>query len=160
MGGRPCKPTALKLLHGEKNKDRIRVDEPKPRPITPEVPPTLDKYAKAEWKRMVPILERNRLLTEVDGNTLAAYCQLISLNIQTSKALKRCGYKMVAEKHTVDGAGNEFIEVKANPLVNQQLKIISQLVPYFREFGMTPVSRTKISTGGRMDPGEYEALLD
>ena len=154
------KPTELKLLHGEKNKDRIRADEPKPRPITPEAPGTLDKYAKAEWKRMVPILERNRLLTEVDGNTLAAYCQLISLNIQTSKALKACGHKMVAEKHTVDGAGNEFVEAKANPLVNQQLKIIAQLLPYFREFGLSPASRTKISTGGRMDPGEYEALLD
>jgi P27 family predicted phage terminase small subunit len=93
-------------------------------------------------------LERNGLLTEVDVDTLEGYCRLQSLNHYTARALKKCGYKMLTEKHTVDSAGNEFLEAKTNPLVNQQLKIISQLLPYFREFGMSPASRSKISVPG------------
>jgi len=149
------KPTALKLLHGEKNKDRIPENEPMPPPITGGPPASLDRYGRTAWANTVPILERNGLATEVDGATLEEYCQLQSLNMHTSKALKKCKYKMLTEKHTVDGAGNEFLEAKVNPLVSQKLKIIAQLLPYFREFGMSPASRTKITVAGGGNEDEF-----
>ena len=155
MAGRPPKPTALKLLHGEKNKDRIRKNEPKPPPISLEPPASLDRYGREAWERTVPILEVNGLATAVDRDTLIEYCHLQSLNVHTMRALKKCGDKMLTEKHTVDGAGNEFLEAKVNPLVNQKLKIIAQLLPYFREFGMTPASRTKISVQGGGNEDEF-----
>jgi len=153
MIGRPPIPTALKLLNGDKHKDRMNPNEPKPPAVTPDMPTTLDKYGRKIWQRTVPILERNGLLTEVDGDTLAEYCHLQALNAHVSRALKRCRYKMLAEKHTVDGAGNEILEVKTNPLVTQKMQISAKLLPYLREFGMSPASRTRIQVagGGRKD---------
>jgi P27 family predicted phage terminase small subunit len=103
----------------------------------------------------VPILERNGLLTEADGDTLAEYCQLQSLNLHVTRALKRCKNKVLTEKHTVDGAGNEILEVKTNPLVTQKLNIASKLLPYLREFGMSPASRTRIQVAGGGDKDEF-----
>lgn len=149
------KPTALKILHGEKNKDRINPNEPKPPAITPDPPVTLDRHGKDVWRRTVPVLGRNGLLTEVDGDTLAEYCHLQSLNYHVCRALKRCGHSMLTEKHTVDGAGNEILEVKTNPLVTQKLNIAARLLPYLREFGMTPASRTRIQVAGGSRQDEF-----
>lgn len=160
MGGRPLKPTALKLIEGEKNKDRINKSEPKPRPVSPQPPATLDKYGRAEWKRMASIYERLGLLTEIDGAAFAAYCALYSQSVHISKALKACKYKVLAEKHTVDGAGNEHLEVKINPLITAQRQVLAQMLPYIREFGGSPSSRGRISVPGGGGPGEFENLLD
>lgn len=158
--GRLRKPTALRLIEGEKNKDRINKNEPKPRPITPDPPAGMDRYASAEWKRMAPILGRLGLLTEVDGAALAAHCKLHSLDIQTSKALKECGDKLLTYKTTVDMDGGTNIEAKVNPLVTLQLKIIAQKRVYLNDFGMNPASRAKISVPGAGENGAYEDLLD
>ena len=154
------KPTALKLIEGEKNKDRINKNEPKPRPVTPEPPAGMDRYARVEWRRMVPILGRLGLLTEVDGTALAAHCELHSLDIQTSKALKKCGHKLLTEKTTVDMDGGTNIEVKVNPLVTLKLKIIAQKRVYLNDFGMNPANRTKITVPGAGNDSAYENLLD
>lgn len=154
------KPTALKLIEGEKNKDRINKNEPKPRPISPQPPAHLDGIARREWRRFAPVLERLGLLTEVDGESFGAYCQLHSLNVHVSRALKKCKYKMLTEKTTVDMDGGTNIEVKQNPLVVQQRQILAQMRGYIAEFGLSPSSRGKISVPGAGEDGAFENLLD
>ena len=154
------KPTALKLIHGEKNKDRIRKNEPKPRPVSPGVPSHLDPIARREWKRLAVVFGRLGLLTEIDGASFAGYCIAHSTLVRINRALKDCGYKMLAEKHTVDGAGNEHLEVKANPLIVQQRLALMAIRSFCTEFGMSPSSRGKISVPGAGEDGSYENLLD
>jgi P27 family predicted phage terminase small subunit len=45
---------------------------------TPTCPSWIDEEAKAAWKQLVPKLEAMRVLTKVDRNSLARYCQLWS----------------------------------------------------------------------------------
>jgi len=154
------KPTALKLIEGEKNKDRINKREPKPRPVSPSPPAYLDSIARAEWKCLSAIFERLGLLTEIDGAAFAGYCVAHSTLVRINRAFKECGYKVLAEKHTVDGAGNEHLEVKANPLIVQQRLALMAIRSFCTEFGMSPSSRGKISVPGAGENGAFEDLLD
>lgn len=77
MAGRPPKPTALKLLHGNPGKRKLNDKEPKP-PVGAEPPAYLkaDPVLLAEWKLEAPRLTRLGLLTEIDGDVLARICVL------------------------------------------------------------------------------------
>lgn len=52
------------------------------------MPTWLDKEGRAEWKRVVPELERLGLLTRLDRAVLAMYCDTWSKWCQARKALK------------------------------------------------------------------------
>jgi phage terminase small subunit len=68
------KPTALKLLQGNPGKRAINGREPKPKTGMPRCPDWLDEEAKACWKRIVPQLNGMGVLTLIDADALANYC--------------------------------------------------------------------------------------
>src|SRR6516225_3251030 len=72
----PPVPLRLKLLRGNPGKRRIR-DEPQPAipPEPPEPPGFLKPAAKDEWHRVAPEVHALGLLTVLDINLLAAYCE-------------------------------------------------------------------------------------
>jgi P27 family predicted phage terminase small subunit len=63
------------VIEGNPGHQRKNRREPKPPPIAPKRPTWLDREAAAEWRRIVPILERLGLATVIDRASLAAYCQ-------------------------------------------------------------------------------------
>src|SRR5580704_2760820 len=65
------KPSAIARAEGNPGKRRLNDCEPQPRATTPRCPDHLDAEAKKEWKRLVPVLRRMRVLTEADWMTLA-----------------------------------------------------------------------------------------
>ncbi|NLD95616.1 MAG: phage terminase small subunit P27 family, partial [Synergistaceae bacterium] len=75
--GRKPKPTALKLLEGDRGKGRRPLN--KNEPIPPEgaikCPSWLLPEAKKEWKRLAPALEAMRVLTVADLKAFEGYCQ-------------------------------------------------------------------------------------
>ena len=64
---RPTKPRALKLLEGTARPDRLR-DEPEFEVTNDAQPPypLRGPIAVAEWQRVVPLLESQGVITEVD----------------------------------------------------------------------------------------------
>src|SRR5260370_36162605 len=72
-------------------KQRLHASEPQPRAITPRCPDHLDALAKKEWKRLVPVLRRMRVLTEADGMPLANLCETWSTWVQAQKKLTEMG---------------------------------------------------------------------
>lgn len=72
--GRKPQPTVLKVLRGNPSKRPINFSEPKPEKGAPSCPPWLDDYAREEWDRIVPPLDKIGVLTCVDGFVLEAYC--------------------------------------------------------------------------------------
>src|ERR1035441_5910662 len=52
------KPTAIEIAEGRPGKRPLNGREPQPRAVTPKCPAYLDKRAKEEWRRLVPILRR------------------------------------------------------------------------------------------------------
>lgn len=133
------KPTALKLLEGNRGKRPINKDEPKPRPVAPKRPEWLPAEGKREWERVAPELERMGLLTVVDGAALASYC------IAWSQVVK------AQEKLTRDGLISPYFTV--------QHRALDAVRKFCVEFGFTPSSRGRMSVG-KMDDGEEPAWLD
>ena len=77
MAGRPPKPTALKILHGNPGRHPLNKDEPKP--VVGAEPPAYfreDPVLMAEWTLEAPRLTRLGILTEIDADTLARLCVL------------------------------------------------------------------------------------
>jgi phage terminase small subunit len=62
---RKAKPTALKVLEGNRGKRKLPKNEPKPYPKVPDMPEGLDERAQETYKTLAPKLEKLGLLTEV-----------------------------------------------------------------------------------------------
>lgn len=76
--GPPPKPTALRLLSGERRPSRINRGEPQP-PEAEVIPPSyLPADALEVWRARAPDLVRQRLLTSWDVDTFAAYCTAVA----------------------------------------------------------------------------------
>lgn len=130
------KPTNLKILQGNPGKRPLNNNEPKfEEDMEPPKPPAhLNTYGKKEWKRIVPVLMKVRLITKADYAALAAYCQSY-------------GRWVVAEK-IIKGEGLTFVSDKGNVIQRPEVGIantaMKNIVSFAREFGMTPSSRSNI----------------
>ena len=132
MRGRKPTPTALKLIRGEEER-RINRDEPKIAKGIGTAPDWLDDLARKEWFQIVPQLEASGMLTQVDTNSLAAYCQVISRLAQAEAYIKENG--MFDER----GKRNDA-QITAEKCWQAMLKFSS-------EYGLTPASRARIKVG-------------
>lgn len=75
--GRPPKPTRLKVMNGSARHDPQRINRSEPQPRAgARVPPFLPRTgpARSAWNRLLPILERMRVMTEADAEALALGC--------------------------------------------------------------------------------------
>jgi len=79
-----AKPTALKLLEGNRGHRTIPEDNPEPEPVDtcPEPPEWLDLIAREEWNERGPQLFDMGVLTSVDLPAFEFYCYLYSKSKQ------------------------------------------------------------------------------
>lgn len=143
MSGPAPLPTALKQLKGNPGKKKLNKLEPKPKTGEPPVPRYLSKPAKREWKRLAKMLLKLGVLTVADGDALAALCEALVLWQQAKEEVRENG---ITIKTTAATNGKEFQVTKRNPalaVMETQAKLVKS---YLQEFGMTPSSRTRVST--------------
>jgi P27 family predicted phage terminase small subunit len=131
--GRKKKPTALKILHGDR-KDRIPVSEPRAVAGLPEKPAHLDEDASAEWDRIVGELNLLGVLSKTDGPALALYCSAFSRWVRANKQLEA---KLIS---TTDKGSD-----KVNPHVTIAAQAEALMLKILAEFGCTPSSRANLS---------------
>lgn len=131
------KPTNLKLLQGNPGKRQINKNEPKPTVEVelPKPPAFLSRFAKAEWKRIVPELKKLGLLTVVDYMALAAYCQNYHRWVEAEKAIR------VRGKFTYETDKGNLVQIPEVGIANQAMKLMKD---FAKEFGLTPSSRTSL----------------
>ncbi len=129
------KPTALKKLDGNPGKRAINGNEPAPQKGTPVCPAHLNEAARNEWRRIVPQLDALGLLTRLDRSALAAYCQTYGRWVEAEK--------MIAKHGTVIKNPNGGLTT--SPFLWVANKAIDQMYRYLVEFGLTPVSRSRLS---------------
>ena len=150
LRGKKPKPTHLKLIEGEKNKDRINRREPKPEPVMPKCPKSLSKAAKKEWRFIAPQLHRLGILTKIDGSALAMRCQAYCRWKDAEEKLAKMGLIIKTAK------GN----IIQNPLLGIANKAMELTLKFDAEFGMTPSSRSRIHTNIEKQDYAFERLLD
>jgi len=95
-GPRP-KPTKTKLLHGEKNRDRINQNEPPVPEGVPDCPGHLDAGARDEWGRICADLQAMGLSSPVHRPALAAYCTAYSRWIDAEQKVQEDGFVMLSK---------------------------------------------------------------
>ena len=79
MRGRKPLPSNVVRLRGNPGKRRLNDAEPKPAARMPACPACLGEVASKEWLRLGKELAELGLLTGLDRNLLAAYCQAHAL---------------------------------------------------------------------------------
>lgn len=100
----------------------------------PPCPDHLDDAAKREWKRLVKILLRTRVLTEADGLALANLCQAWSTLVKAQTKLNESGLLL----KTPSGY------IQQSPLLGIVNNCTDTVVKLSREFGLTPSSRGRL----------------
>jgi P27 family predicted phage terminase small subunit len=161
--GRKPRPTALKILHGEPNKNRINTREPKPTALKTTCPSHLSQYAKAEWRRIVPELEGMGIFTKIDRAALSAYCQAYGRWVDCELKIKEI--QAEAAKNGKDSINAYLLKTQSgniiiNPLMSVSNRALEQMRQFLTEFGLTPVSRTRINTDAdTRKEDEFEELL-
>lgn len=131
-GGRPTKPSHLKVLHGEDRKNPQRINQAEPQPSAGEVAPPfeLTKHAAEIWGRLAPDLEAKGVLTPWDADLFAEVCEALSI-----LRSKRRGARRKAKAGETSPMG----EYKS------AVQVVTSLAG---RFGLTPSDRVKLEVSG------------
>lgn len=135
MRGRKPVPSHLKVLRGTDQPCRMNPDEPKPEPSEMTAPPGLSPAALKEWDRVKKVLAESGIVSVLDTNALAAYCEMYAIWASAIKHLQREG--MVVSSKRGEPMRNPYLKI-ANDAHDRMVKMLT-------EFGMTPSSRTRVS---------------
>jgi len=134
--GRKPKPIAEKLAEGNPGKRRLNSAAPNLKPALPEPPASLTAAAKAEWARLSQELFDAGLLTNVDRDALATYCEFWADWVD-------------ARSHIDVPGGKVFITEKGyqqqSPWVGMANKAAANMLRIAAEFGLTPASRARLA---------------
>lgn len=150
--GRKPKPTSLKLITGNPGHRPLNQNEPNPKKTIPACPDCVQGEARKTWRRVSKKLFNIGLLTELDDMALALLCQSWAEYLEASSKLRETGMLVKSPN--------------GHPMMNPYLMIANQAIKKVRalltEFGMSPSSRSRISTAGSgqdSDNGEWFDLL-
>ena len=136
MRGRTPKPTAVKLLEGNRGKRPLPSGEPRPPTGAPTCPAHLNPTAKAEWRRVVHSLRELSLITTFDRAALASYCQAYGHWVEAERNLRNSPMLLRMPSGYIQQ--NPWLTI-----ANKQLELMHR---YITEFGFTPAARTRIDT--------------
>jgi P27 family predicted phage terminase small subunit len=145
--GPPPKPTAFKVIAGNPGKKPLNAREPQPAVGTPHCPEWLSEDARKIWKRLVPQLRGMKVLTLVDADALAMYCNTF--------ARWRDAEDFVTKHGMVYPIRDDQGRVKCMqqfPQVSIARNLLLVLRAYQQEFGLTPAARARIVIAGEEEP--------
>jgi len=139
--GRPPVPSWLKELRGTLQ-PADRAGEPQPEDALYIPPPRelADRpHAQEFWEVHLPLLVKNRMITEVDMTAFAAACLAYEAWIQAEEQLSK----------PADQGGGQIVKTQngypvQSPWVSIAAGRRKEFLEYLREFGLTPSSRTRI----------------
>ena len=138
------RPTALKLLHGERNHDRINPDEPAPRPTLPELTDDASDAVREVWDGTLRELDAMNLAFAADGPALRCFCEAVVVHRKASAELDGAPLMIV-------GAMGGLVR---NPVLQIQRDAAATIRAFAQEFGLTPSARSSIRAGKAGDGEE------
>ncbi len=146
-------PNAVKKTIGTYRKDRDRSLN------APQFPPGATrprwltaKAAKAEWDRVVPLLEAAGLLTELDQSLLASYCQNWSNYLTAESEIVKHGQVVYVTATTKTG---NMTKPLVNPAIRNASIFHKAFIASATKLGLTPLDRGRINA---VEPNEDDEL--
>jgi P27 family predicted phage terminase small subunit len=148
------KPTALKVLEGNRGRRPLPANEPVYELADIEPPATLSEASKAEWLRLAPMLTAQRVLTEADLAIFGHYVEAVG-HLNELKEIER--------QAALDDARfmGKFV-VGENGSISQAPWFVAQrqwsavLIKSACELGLTPSSRTRVQSTPEPAEGEID----
>lgn len=139
--GRRPKPDAIHRITGNPSKKtlssvsdlRSGTIDWSPLNTLPECPEHLDAVARERWNALAPDLHALGLLTRVDGDELAIYCEAYSEWVEASTQLKLKGQLVMTP--------NGFAQINQWRVVQKQA--IEKMRTAQAAFGLNPSARSK-----------------
>src|SRR5690349_11597598 len=142
-GGRPAKPTALKILHGETRPSRLNNAEPQPSQTKVEPPEDLSEEALVIWHELAADLERTGVLKPWDARAYGDYCEAVVSSREAQAHLDEEGE--VIDYPVFNRSGEE---VSTRPVINPWWKVRMESSESMRKgqarFGLTPADRARL----------------
>lgn len=115
----------------------------KPKFVAPDCPAHLTGAARAEWNRIIVLLEKYKLITDIDTAALALYC--VSYGRWQEAEMK------IHEMKTKGGDGLMVKAPSGYPIQNPYLAIANRAMEdcykYLQQFGLSPAARTRVTPG-------------
>lgn len=129
MAGRPPKPSALKLVEGNRGKRALPKNEPDPAYLNDLTPPAhLPEDAAAVWSEIAPRLRSSMLLTELDTLALEWLCVAAAQH-----------------RHATAELGDNFIARNSpSPWLIIQSMAFKRAKVLCDAFGMNPAARARV----------------
>lgn len=132
-GGHNLKPTALKVLHGDRE-DRINRAEPVPEDVPVAAPTTLTTEAHAVWARLAPDRIAKGVLTAWDVDAFALFCEAAALAPH-------------AARYAADHIDDAIVPGAQSP-VSRLREAVAICASLGSRFGWTPADRARLVIGG------------
>jgi P27 family predicted phage terminase small subunit len=104
----------------------------------PSPPRYFSEHAKAEWRRIMPRLIEDRIITKADLGGVEDFCMARGIAREVEAVLR-------------DSSG--AIDPKLFRVLNQAMQTAKQLAG---EYGLTPVSRARVGSG----PADEDGFLE
>ena len=140
--GRKPLPDNVKYLKGTAQPCRINDEAPTPEADKVECPEYLSNAAKKHWEKISTELMDCGILTNIDVDALAVYCENYATWAEATKKLNRYG-SVIKNKQGLPVL-SPYFKVARNAF--DQMKVL------LSEFGMTPSSRTKVKATQKEKP--------
>lgn len=157
-GGRPRKPTRLKIVAGTAQKCRLNPAEPAPALDLPTPPEWLSVRASEIFMDLVKIIDGMRIASASDAAILAmAASRLEEVEICTAQI--EDGGRFFTSSIEFDKEGRMISQqIKGHPAVAQRSEAMRHAQTLLVEFGLSPASRSKVSANKQPESNPFKAL--
>lgn len=143
MSGRPRKPSALKLIEGNRGHRAAPANEPDPAYLDDLTPPAhLPAEAAAVWSELAPELRKAMLITHLDKLALEWLCVAAA---QHRKATAETGNDRLIVRNAETGSLSPSPWLIVQSMAFKRAKVLCDA------FGMTPAARSRVVVNPQTD---------
>lgn len=154
MPGPSKKPTALRIIEGNRGKRGMNKQEPDPEYLESEeltAPADLDEAAAAIWTELAPEYQKARLIAKIDVRAFAMGCIAIANFYYATAKCSELKQQIAALPADGDADKQSALNGKIQFWSVQQSMAYKQASAFFDKFGGSPAARTRIALQPQMD---------
>ncbi len=157
MGERGPSRTPTPILHARGSRlAASRSGEPRYPAGAPKCPAWLGRIAKAEWKRVVPMLEGQGLVTHADLAALAGYCSAVEELAEATRLIREEGRTVMVGGRWIEGqnGGGQLVggQPQPHPAISQRRSAWAAVRQFSALFGFSPACRSRVVAQASEEP--------